>query len=169
MTAHTYEVETVSTRETPAGSRTAHWSETVTAFQGAHAYGYPSPEGFHARATRQRTPRFQLVTWHIEQEQTISRTRAQIRAGIEEEYRLLFPLAGSADLRTDGVLRRHPPHRRPGRAVRPRRAVRAAAPAGQPRARRDVAAHRDRRPGRLRGAGGTTTCRSTTAPAACSR
>lgn len=101
MTAHVYEVEAVSTREVPAGSRTAHWSETVTAFQGAHAYGYPAPERFHARATRQRTPRFQLVTWHIEQEQTISRTREQIREGIEEEYRLLFPLAGFADLRTD--------------------------------------------------------------------
>ncbi len=102
MTAHAYEVETVSTRQVPASSRTAHWSETVTAFQGAHAYGYPTPEHFHARATRQRTPRFQLVTWHIAQEQTISRTRAQIRAGIEEEYRLLFPLSGLADLRTDG-------------------------------------------------------------------
>lgn len=100
MTA--YEVEVVSTREVPAGSRTAHWSETVTAFQGAHAYGYPRPERFHARATRQRSSRFQLVTWHIEQEQTITRTRAQIRAGIDEEYRLLFPLASSADLRADG-------------------------------------------------------------------
>jgi AraC-like DNA-binding protein len=106
MTAHAYEVEAVSTREIPATRRTEHWSETVTAFQGTHAYGYPAPERFHARATRQRTPRFQLVTWHIEQEQTISRTRAQIRAGVEEQYRLLFPLSGGADLRAgDGDTR----------------------------------------------------------------
>ncbi|TCK21489.1 helix-turn-helix transcriptional regulator [Pseudonocardia endophytica] len=97
----TYDVQTVSTRRVPAAHRTELWSETVTTFQGTHAYGYPSPEYFHARATRQRSSRFQLVTWHIEQEQTISRTRAQIRAGVEEEYRLLFPLAGSADLRTE--------------------------------------------------------------------
>ncbi len=103
MTAHAYEVETVSTREVPATRRTTHWSDTVTAFQGPHAYGYPSPERFHARATRQRTPRYQLVTWHIEHEQTISRTRGQIRAGIEEEYRLLFPLSGGADLRAGAL------------------------------------------------------------------
>ena len=102
MTVHAYEVRTVSTRDVPAGSRTAHWSETVTAFQGAHAYGYPGGERFQARATWQRTSRFQLVTWHIEQEQTITRTREQISAGVEEEYRLLFPLSGSADLRADG-------------------------------------------------------------------
>ena len=104
-----YEVETVTTRHVPPAARAALWSATVTSFQGALRYGYPAPEDFGATATRQRSDRFQLVTWHIEQEQTIRRVR-----GDDDDYRLMIPLGGSADLRladsayhlgpTDGVL-----------------------------------------------------------------
>ncbi|MFC4948834.1 AraC family transcriptional regulator [Pseudonocardia sp. GCM10023141] len=95
-----YEVETVTTRNTPAAERAALWSETVTAFQGTHSYryGYPVPERFDATATRQRSARFQLVTWHIAQAQTIRRDRTDD----DDAYRLLFPLAGPADLGLSG-------------------------------------------------------------------
>jgi AraC-like DNA-binding protein len=83
-----YEVETVRT------DRTARWSETVTAFQGTLRFSYPDPGRFDAVATRQRSGRFQLVTWHIGQEQTISRAREA-----DADFRLLLPLSGPADLR----------------------------------------------------------------------
>lgn len=83
-----YEVETVRT------DRAAPWSETVTAFQGTLRCTYPDAGRFDAVATRQRSGRFQLVTWHIGQEQTISRGRSA-----DADFRLLLPLAGSADLR----------------------------------------------------------------------
>lgn len=104
MTAHAYEVETVSTREVPGGSSTAHWSETVTAFQGTHAYGYPSPERFHARATRQRTSRFQRhraadpqltgadvareVGWSLRQVQAVLQRVGATPSGLIREARL---------------------------------------------------------------------------------
>src|SRR5690606_10708363 len=72
----------------------ALWSATVTSFQGSLTYDYPVPERFNATATRQRSERFQLVTWHIEREQTIRRVRS-----VDDDYRLMFPLAGCADLR----------------------------------------------------------------------
>ncbi|GAA1867427.1 hypothetical protein GCM10009836_54800 [Pseudonocardia ailaonensis] len=92
-----YQVETVTTRHAPAAARAELWSATVTAFQGEHRFAYPVPERFDATATRQRSDRYQLVTWHIEQEQTISRTR-----GGDDLHRLLFPLSGTADLRLGG-------------------------------------------------------------------
>ncbi|MFC5952142.1 hypothetical protein ACFQH9_28140 [Pseudonocardia lutea] len=82
-----YEVETVRTRHAPAAQRAALWSETITAFQGRHSYDYPVPERFDATATRQRSDRFQLVTWHIAQGQTIRRARGDD----DDHYRLLFP------------------------------------------------------------------------------
>jgi AraC-like DNA-binding protein len=90
-----YEVETVTTRHAPPAARAALWSATVTSFQGALSYDYPAPERFDASATRQRSDRYQLVTWHIEQEQTIRRARADD----DPCYRLMLPLAGPADLR----------------------------------------------------------------------
>jgi len=109
-----YEVETITTRHAPAAARAALWSETVTTFQGAHHYDYPVPERFDATATRQRSDRFQLVTWHIEQGQRISRSSRQGLAEADDHHRLLLPLRGPAELRlgadehrltpTDGVL-----------------------------------------------------------------
>src|SRR5262245_30083021 len=102
MSALGYDVETVTTRQVPADRRLDLWSETVTAYQGALGYDYPAPDRFQAVATRQCTPRFQLVTWHIAAAQTIRRTDRQIRADPGGDYRLMLPVGTRMDIRIDG-------------------------------------------------------------------
>lgn len=103
MTANGYGVESVSTRLVPAADRVDLWNGTVTAYQGALQFDYPAPERFHGRATRQRTGRFQLVTWHISQAQTIVRTARRAAADADDDFRLLLPLGPAAALRLDGA------------------------------------------------------------------
>jgi AraC-like DNA-binding protein len=102
MDAHGYGVETVRTRDMPADDRLDRWSETVTAYQCALGYDYPEPDRFQAVATRQRTDRFQLVTWRISQSQSIRRTHRQIRTEPAEHYRLMVPVGAPMDVRIDG-------------------------------------------------------------------
>lgn len=101
--AHGYGVETFCTSGVPAADRLDMWSDTVTAFQGALQYDYPFPERFQGAATRQRTGRFQLVTWRISQPQTLRRTPRQVRGGGDGQYRLVLPLGAAAGMRIDGL------------------------------------------------------------------
>lgn len=99
MDAPGYRVETVSTAQLPVRQRLQLWSETVTAFQFAMRFDYPSPEHFHAVATRQHTSRFQVSTWSISQPQTIHRARDQVRTDPGEHFRLVVPTHTAIDFR----------------------------------------------------------------------
>jgi AraC-like DNA-binding protein len=97
--ASAYGVETLTTHDVPAAHRLEMWSDTVTSLQGALQYDYPVRERFQGTATCQRTGRFQLVSWHITQPQTLRRTARHVRADDSELYRLVLPLGTPSAVR----------------------------------------------------------------------
>ncbi|ASR37237.1 hypothetical protein BAY61_22075 [Prauserella marina] len=96
-----YVVEDSSTGHVSPRERTDYWTDIVTGYHCALRMDYPERGDFRGRTLLQRTPAYQLVRWTSD-EDLISRTRRSIRLDPDEDYRLVFPVAGQMTMRVPG-------------------------------------------------------------------
>lgn len=96
-----YLVEASMTESVPPHERADFWTDTVTGYQCRLRFEFPHRQDFHGRAVRQHTPTHQLIGWRSD-EVVVTRTPQAIEADPDEDYRLIFVLAGLMTLRYDG-------------------------------------------------------------------
>lgn len=103
-----YVVETSTTRRVPPHERTDFWTDLVSSYHCELGFTYPHRQDFQGRTVRQRTATYQLVGW-CSDEDVVSRTPKAAKLDSDEDYRLIFPVAGRMAIRhTDGQVRLRP-------------------------------------------------------------
>lgn len=103
-----YVVETSTTRRVLPHERTEFWTDLVSSYHCALRFEYPHRKDFHGSAVRQRTATYQLVGWRSD-EDLVTRTPQAIKTDSDEDYRLIFPVAGRMVIRhADSEVSLHP-------------------------------------------------------------
>ncbi|MQA08237.1 MAG: helix-turn-helix domain-containing protein [Pseudonocardiaceae bacterium] len=88
-----YVVESRATTDVLPHERPAFWANAVVSLQATMGLSLPHPRAFHASYSRIGTDSYQLVAWKSA-EARYARDSRHVRADPDEDYRLVFPIAG---------------------------------------------------------------------------
>ncbi|MEU7765276.1 helix-turn-helix domain-containing protein [Nocardia sp. NPDC049190] len=94
-------VEEATTRIVAAHERADYWSELINSYHRRLGYAFPRDSNFDGRTTLRRTTNYQLIGWESDAV-TYYRTAGHVRGDSDDDFRLLLPVNGQANLEQAG-------------------------------------------------------------------
>lgn len=96
-----YVTEVVDSRLVRPRERCDWFTDLVSSYHCEVGVDLPRSDDFRMRASRQVSPRYQLVSWQQDAECVVLRSRRQVRRDPDDAYRLLLPIRGTLRVRQE--------------------------------------------------------------------